>query len=49
LTFTAGARWLINRSLSLTGQYTYANRLQATGGIFDYTRNLVEVRLRVAL
>jgi hypothetical protein len=49
LTFTAGARWLINRSLSLTGQYTYANRVQASGGILDYTRNLVEVRLRVAL
>jgi hypothetical protein len=42
-------RWLINRSISLTGSYAYNRRLEASGGIEEYDRNLVQVRLRVAL
>ena len=42
-------RWLINRSISLTGSYAYNRRIEATGGAFEYDRNLVQVRLRVAL
>jgi hypothetical protein len=49
LIFTVGARWLINRNLALTGSYSYARRVQATGGVLEYDRNIVEVRLRVAL
>lgn len=42
-------RWLINRSVSLTGIYAYNRRIEATGGAFEFDRNLVQVRLRVAL
>lgn len=42
-------RWLINRSVSLVGSYAYNRRIEATGGAFEYDRNLVQVRLRVAL
>lgn len=42
-------RWLINRSISLTGIYAYSRRIEATGGAFEFDRNLVQVRLRVAL
>lgn len=47
--FTAGARWLINRNLSLNGSYSYARRVEATGGATEYDRNVFEIRLRVAL
>jgi hypothetical protein len=49
LGFVVGAQWLINRNLILSGSYTYTNRLQATGGLTEYDRNLLLVRLRVAL
>ena len=42
-------RWLINRSLSLVGSYAYNRRIEATGGAFEYDRNLVQLRLRIAL
>lgn len=47
--FTLGANWLINRNLTLVGSYSYYNRLQATGGLPEWDRNLLQVRLRVAL
>ncbi len=49
LVFTAGPRWLINRNLSLSASYSYARRIQSSGGIQEYDRNVLEVRLRVAI
>jgi hypothetical protein len=43
------SRWLINRNLSLVGSYQHARRLDASSGIQDFDRNLVQVRLRYAL
>jgi hypothetical protein len=43
------ARWLINRTVSLVGSYQHTRRLDATGGIEEYDRNLVLMRLRIAL
>ena len=44
-------RWLLNRSISVSGSYAYSRRLSSSGGArqFDYDRNLVQVRFRVAL
>jgi hypothetical protein len=42
-------RWLINRSLSLTGSYAYNRRIESTGRAEEFDRNLVQVRLRIAL
>lgn len=47
--FQVSGRWLLNRSLSLTGSYAYSRRFEATGGFQEFDRNLVQVRLRVAL
>ena len=49
LVFTVGPRWLINRNLSLSASYSYARRIQASGGIQEYDRNVLELRLRVAI
>ncbi|MGG5822261.1 outer membrane beta-barrel protein [Falsiroseomonas sp. HW251] len=43
------ARWLINRSFSLVGSYQYSWRLNASAGLPDYNRNLVQFSLRMAL
>lgn len=43
------ARWLINRNLSLVGSYQHVRRLDNSTGVEEYDRNLVQVRLRVAL
>lgn len=43
------ARWLINRNLSLVGSYQHVRRLDSSAGIPEFDRNLVQVRLRVAL
>lgn len=43
------ARWLINRNLALVGSYQHTRRLSASEGISEYDRNLVLLRLRVAL
>jgi hypothetical protein len=48
-TIEASLRWLINRNLALIGSYRYTNRFQTSGGINDDDRNLVQLRLRVAL
>lgn len=47
--FSLSARYLLNRNMSLVGTYTYARRLQATSGFPEYDRNLLQLRLRVAL
>jgi hypothetical protein len=47
--FIASARYLINRSMSVLGTYSYIQRFQATGGFEEFDRNLVQVRLRIAL
>jgi hypothetical protein len=43
------ARWLINRNLSLQGSYQYVQRINASAGVSEYDRNLLLLRLRVAL
>ena len=43
------ARWLLNRNLSLVGSYQFATRLQSSGNIQDFDRNLFLLRLRLAL
>jgi hypothetical protein len=43
------ARWLINRNLSVVGSYQHSRRLTSSSGVDEYDRNLVQVRLRVAL
>lgn len=47
--FTLSARWLLNRGVALIGSYSHSARLEATGGIEKYDRNLVQVRLRFSL
>lgn len=42
-------RWLINRSVSVSGSYAYNRRIEATGGAEKFDRNLVQLRLRIAL
>lgn len=43
------ARYLLNRNIALVGTYAYSRRLENTGGFQEYDRNIVQVRLRVAL
>jgi hypothetical protein len=43
------ARWLINRNMSLVGSYQHVRRLTSSAGIDEYDRNLVQLRLRIAL
>lgn len=43
------ARWLINRNLALVGSYRHSRRLDSSAGIQEFDRNLVQVRLRIAL
>jgi hypothetical protein len=43
------ARWLLNRSISLNATYAYNRRIEATGGALEYDRNLLQLRLRIAL
>lgn len=47
--FTVSGRYLLNRNLSVIGSYTHARRLEQSGGFQEYDRNLVQLRLRVAL
>lgn len=47
--FTATARYLVNRNLSVLGTYSYARRFEASNGLPEFDRNLFQVRLRVAL
>jgi hypothetical protein len=43
------AQYLLNRSMSVVGTYAYSLRLESSGGINEYDRNLIQVRLRFAL
>jgi hypothetical protein len=43
------ARWLINRSLSLVASYQHVRRIDSSSTVEEYDRNLVQVRLRIAL
>jgi hypothetical protein len=43
------ARYLLNRSVSVSGTYAYNRRLEATGNAEIFDRNLIQLRLRVAL
>ncbi|MFC7474012.1 outer membrane beta-barrel protein [Dankookia sp. GCM10030260] len=47
--FTATARYLLNRNMSVIGTYAYSRRFEASNGLPEYDRNLFQVRLRVAL
>ncbi|MFC3125983.1 outer membrane beta-barrel protein [Pseudoroseomonas globiformis] len=44
-----GARYLINRNLSLIADYQHTERLSAPSGFREYGINQVQVRLRIAL
>jgi len=46
---TLSARYLVNRNMSVIGTYTYARRLEATNGLQEFDRNVVSLRLRIAL
>ena len=35
--------------MSVVGSYAYYRRLEASGGILEYDRNLLQLRLRIAL
>ncbi len=43
------ARWLLNRTMTLSASYQFVTRLEASGGADEYYRNLVQLRLRFAL
>ncbi|MGG5811203.1 outer membrane beta-barrel protein [Falsiroseomonas sp. CW058] len=43
------ARWLINRRFSVVTSYQHARRLDSSAGVQEFDRNLVQVRLRIAL
>ncbi|WP_205082831.1 outer membrane beta-barrel protein [Paracraurococcus ruber] len=47
--FSLQARYLVNRNVSLVGNYTYTRRFEATGGFPEFSRNLVSLRVRLAL
>jgi hypothetical protein len=42
-------RWLLNRNMQLIASYQHVNRIEATGGAEEYYRNLIQVRLRMAI
>jgi hypothetical protein len=44
-----GARFLLNRNLSLIASYQHFERLQAPGGAREFGQNLFQLRLRFAL
>ncbi len=43
------ARYLLNRNMTLIGTYAYSSRLESTGGLNEYSRNLFLLRMRFAL
>jgi hypothetical protein len=46
---TLTTRYLLNRNVQIVGSYTYSRRIEASGGLPEYDRNLVQVRLRFAI
>lgn len=47
--FILSARYAINRNLAVVGAYSFIKRLEASGGLPEFDRNLIQVRLRIAL
>jgi hypothetical protein len=43
------ARWLLNRNLSVVASYQHSRRLDSSTNIEEFDRNLVQLRLRIAL
>jgi hypothetical protein len=43
------ARYLLNRNVQIIGSYSYSRRLESSGGLPEYDRNLVQLRLRFAI
>lgn len=46
---TLQARYLLNRNMQVIGSYSYIHRIEATNGFVEYSRNVLQVRLRFAL
>ncbi len=46
---TLTGRYLLNRNASVVASYAYRRRLEATGGFQEFDRNLLQVRLRLAI
>jgi hypothetical protein len=46
---TLSARYLLNRNMTLIGSYAYSHRLESSGGLEEYSRNLFLLRMRFAL
>lgn len=42
-------RWLVNRSVSVTGTYAFNRRIESTGVFREFDRNLFQLRVRIAL
>jgi len=42
-------RYLLNRNVQIIGSYSYSRRLESSGGLPEYDRNLVQLRLRFAI
>jgi hypothetical protein len=49
MVLTLTARYLLNRNASVVASYGYRRRLEATGGFREFDRNLLQVRLRLAI
>ncbi len=43
------ARYLLNRNASVVASYAYRRRFEATGGFREFDRNLLQLRLRLAI
>ena len=43
------ARYLLNRNMQLIGTYTHARRIETSAGLDEYSRNVLQLRLRFAL
>jgi hypothetical protein len=46
---TLTARYLLNRNVQIIGSYSHSRRLDSSGGLAEYDRNLVQLRLRFAI
>jgi hypothetical protein len=46
---TLSARYLLNRNMAVLGTYSFYKRLESSGGVPEYDRNLLQLRLRIAL
>jgi len=46
---TLSARYLLNRNMQLIGSYGYSRRIETSAGFQEYDRNLVQIRLRIAI